>query len=275
MIPTHGSDRTSRREILVNHLKQLNDYDFSEPHRHHYFEFFYFVKGGGFHKIDFIKFPIESNSAHIVAPGQVHQMKRDLDSEGYVVLFELNALEAPKEIANFLFEHACLDASENKPSYLFEEEQREMILQKINAISSYAKDDSEISKLSLRNEIQSLCIECMKIDGKMNTYTKQSQYLQFRKLLHANCTRMKKVREYAKALHISEKAVNDLVKKHTGESTSSIIYKQLIMEAKRLLNTKMSIKETAYSLNFEDPAHFSKFFKSQTGIPPSDFQNYT
>ena len=47
------------------------------------------------------------------------------------------------------------------------------------------------------------------------------------------------------------------------------------MEAKRLLNTGISIKETAYALNFDDPGHFSKFFKTKTNISPSEFQNYT
>ena len=275
MIPTHDSDRTRRREIIVNHLKQLNDYDSSEPHRHNYYEFFYFINGGGYHKIDFVKFPIVSNSAHIVAPGQVHQMKRNLDSEGYVILFELNSLEAAKEIENFLFEHSFMDTSENKPSYIFSKKQSKLIFNKIESIWSQSKENSEISKLYVRNEIQSLCIECLKLNDKGNAPVNQSEYLQFRKLLHANCTTMKKVKEYAEALHISEKALNELVKKQTGESTSNIIYKQIIMEAKRLLNTRLSIKETAYSLNFEDPAHFSKFFKTKTGISPSEFQNYT
>ena len=44
MIPTHSSDKTNRREIIVNKLSTLNEYDFSEPHRHNYFEFFCFVK---------------------------------------------------------------------------------------------------------------------------------------------------------------------------------------------------------------------------------------
>jgi len=44
------------------------------------------------------------------------------------------------------------------------------------------------------------------------------------------------------------------------------------MEAQRLLNTGMSAKEVAFDLQFDDPAHFSKFFKNQTGIPPSEFQ---
>ena len=275
MIPTHDSDRTRRSEIIVNHLQKLNDYDFGEPHRHHYFEFFYFIRGGGYHKVDFIQFPIESNSVHIVAPGQVHQMKRDLDSEGYVLLFELNAMEAHKEIENFLFEHICLDAGEQSPCYVFDLDKKERLNQKIKLIAQYHEEDSELSKLSMRNEMQSLCIECMKTSSVSKPDLNSSEYLQFRKLLHANFRQMKKVKEYAEALHLTEKSLNEIVKKQTGESTSNVIYKQIIMEAKRLLNTRMSIKETAYDLEFEDPAHFSKFFKSKTGLSPSDFQNCT
>ena len=127
----------------------------------------------------------------------------------------------------------------------------------------------------MRNEMQSLCIECMKTLSVSKPDLNSSEYLQFRKLLHANFRQMKKVKEYAEALHLTEKSLNEIVKKQTGESTSNVIYKQIIMEAKRLLNTRMSIKETAYDLEFDDPAHFSKFFKSKTGLSPSDFQNCT
>lgn len=273
MIPTHDSGKTQRREIIVNRLKRLNGYDFNNPHRHNYFEFFYFLKGGGHHKIDFIDFPIKEGSAHIVAPGQVHQMNRELDSEGFVILFELNAIEAPLAIQDFLFEHICMDASEKTPSFFFSVSEREILNTKIQSIWELFNSNDALSKLSLRNEIHSFCIACMK-KAKHITTIKQSEYMQFRKLLHANFSEMKKVREYAEALNLTEKSLSEMVKKHTGLSTSNIIYKQLIMEAKRLLNTQISIKETAFALNFEDPAHFSKFFKTQTGFSPSEFQNF-
>ncbi|HET6243559.1 MAG TPA: helix-turn-helix domain-containing protein [Bacteroidia bacterium] len=38
------------------------------------------------------------------------------------------------------------------------------------------------------------------------------------------------------------------------------------------MNSGLTAKESAYELKFEDPAHFSKFFKNQTGITPSEFQ---
>jgi AraC family transcriptional activator of pobA len=74
-------------------------------------------------------------------------------------------------------------------------------------------------------------------------------------------------------LNITEKQLNEILHQRTGETVSTLIYKQLILEAKRLLNTGIAAKEVAYELNFQDPAHFSKFFKTQTGLSPSDFKN--
>ena len=89
-------------------------------------------------------------------------MKRNLDSEGVVVLFELNALEAPKEIENFLFQQMCLDASENSPCFSFSKEKYSILEYKIKNMLSLYEEKSEIAKLSLRNEVQSFLIECMK-----------------------------------------------------------------------------------------------------------------
>lgn len=272
MIPIHQSERTNRKEIIVNQLNTLNEYDFTEFHRHDYFEFFYFVKGGGFHVIDFVPIEIQSNSIHVVAPGQVHQMRRELNSEGFVFLFELGSLEAPKSIEEFLLEHVWLDASEHSPAYFLSMERQTLIIQKIHEIWQNFNSKTLIGNLNVRNNIQGLCIECMKAIGDRQAESTRTEYMEFRKLLHTHFREMKKVRSYAEKLCISEKSLNELVKKRTGKSASAIIYGQLIMEAKRLLNTGISIKETAFQLNFDDPAHFSKFFKVNTGISPSDFQ---
>ncbi len=274
MIPTHRSEKTSRQGIVVNHLAQLNEYDHTEPHRHDYFEFFFFKKGGGQHYIDFAEFEIHANSVHIVAPGQVHQMKRELDSEGYVVLFELQAISPPAAIENFLFEHICLDANELKPVFRLELEKKPILDKSIEDIFHCAQSSSEIDKLKLINQLQLFCLTCMEQVGTEGGAV-NSEYLSFRRALKDNFKELKKVKDYAEILNITERSLNDLSKTHSGKSASEVIYDHLIMEAKRLLRTGISVKETAYALNFEDPSHFSKFFKNKTGTSPSDFQNYT
>jgi AraC-like DNA-binding protein len=274
MIPTHSSEKTSKRGIVVNHLGQLNEYDFTEPHRHDYFEFFFFKKGGGVHYIDFIEFDIHDNSVHIVAPGQVHQMKRELDSEGYVVLFELSALTPPAAVENFLFEHICMDAGELNPAFRLNSELKDLLNSRIEQIYEYAQRGTDLDKLRLINELQLFCITCMEHAGDLGESV-SSDYLNFRRALKDNFRELKKVKEYAELLNITERTLNDIAKVHSGKSASEVIYNQVIMEAKRLLRTGISVKETAYALNFDDPGHFSKFFKNKTGSSPSDFQDYT
>lgn len=274
MIPTHGSDKIHKKGIIVHHLEQLNEYDFTTPHRHDYFEFFYFKKGGGLHTVDFKEFEIHDNSVHIVAPGQVHQMQRALYSEGYVVLFELTALNPPSAIESFLFEHICMSAEELNPTFRFEVNLKQPLNERIRHVFESYKRAKPLDQLRLMNEMQLFCISCMEHAGEGGKPV-ESAYLSFRRLLRTHFKINKKVKDYAEKMNITERTLSDLVKQNSGKSVSEVIYTQIVMEAKRLLRTGITIKESAYALNFEDPGHFSKFFKNKTGMSPSDFQNHT
>jgi len=100
----------------------------------------------------------------------------------------------------------------------------------------------------------------------------QDVYRDFRRLVFKNFRDIKKVSDYEIELGISVKQLSEICNKRSGKSPLSIIYKQFILEAKRLLNNNLSAKEVAYNLKFEDPAHFSKFFKKLTDQSPSQFQ---
>ncbi len=273
MIPIHHFSEKKVEDIKVNELKTLNDYDFDNPHRHDYFEFFIFTNGGGVHVIDFEDFDIHSSSVHIVAPGQVHQVKRSLDSTGFVLLFPISIFQTNNLLYNFLFNHICYDVKENSPSYQFDlstQIEVSKIATKIwhdYTTQQYLKNEYILSYLNL------LCIFCER-SKKQSPHKKYSNknnalYFEFRGMVLLNYKTIKKVADYASALSISEKQLNEIIKIKTGESASTVIFKQVILEARRLLHTGMSVKEVAFELNFDDPAHFSKFFKTQTGISPS------
>jgi len=52
-----------------------------------------------------------------------------------------------------------------------------------------------------------------------------------------------------------------------------MIKNRLPNSIKRLLaHTKMTVKEIAYSLNYEDDAYFVRFFTKNTGISPLSFR---
>jgi AraC family transcriptional activator of pobA len=80
--------------------------------------------------------------------------------------------------------------------------------------------------------------------------------------------------ECGKALNMSGRYLSDLLKLETGRSAKDHIHGYIIEKAKTLLlNSNASMSQVAYDLGFEYPQHFSKLFKSKTGISPSDYRN--
>ena len=79
---------------------------------------------------------------------------------------------------------------------------------------------------------------------------------------------------FGEEMNMSSHYLSDLLKKETGQSAQEHIYYHLIEKAKtELLGTDNSIGEVAYSLGFEYPNHFSKLFKSKTGMSPAQYRN--
>lgn len=75
-------------------------------------------------------------------------------------------------------------------------------------------------------------------------------------------------------VNLSPNYLSDLLKKETGKSAQDHIHFYLLEEAKKsLLNSDYSVSEVAYSLGFEYPQYFSRFFKSKTGMSPLEFRN--
>jgi AraC-like DNA-binding protein len=78
---------------------------------------------------------------------------------------------------------------------------------------------------------------------------------------------------YAGKLHISANYLNIVCRKNLHVAASSLIYDRILLEAKRLLKvSEMSVKDIVYELGFYDHANFSKFFRSQTGMTPTQFK---
>ena len=81
-------------------------------------------------------------------------------------------------------------------------------------------------------------------------------------------------KDYADRLAVHVNHLNKVLKEVTGNTTSEIIGKRLIQEAKILLKqTNWSVADIAYTLGFDDLAHFSNYFKKQTSLTPLTFRS--
>lgn len=85
---------------------------------------------------------------------------------------------------------------------------------------------------------------------------------------------LRTAKDYADRLAIHVNHLNKVLKESTGKTTTEIITGRIIQEAKILLKqTDWNISEIAYSLGFEEVAHFSNFFKKQTELTPLAFRS--
>jgi AraC family transcriptional regulator, transcriptional activator of pobA len=79
--------------------------------------------------------------------------------------------------------------------------------------------------------------------------------------------------DFAKTLSIHINHLNKVLKEATGRNTREIINGRITEEAKILLKqTQLNVSEIAYSLGFDEVAHFSNFFKKQTSLSPLKFR---
>jgi len=80
---------------------------------------------------------------------------------------------------------------------------------------------------------------------------------------------LRSAKDFAEQLNVHTNHLNRAIKTVTGKTTTSHISERLVTEAIALLkHTNWNISEISYSLGFEEPAHFTNFFKKQTKVTP-------
>lgn len=96
---------------------------------------------------------------------------------------------------------------------------------------------------------------------------------QFNILVEQHYKEHHQVNTYAEMLHKSPKTLSNVFASAGHRTPLEVIHQRIALEGKRqLLNTDKIAKQIAYDLGFQDQSHFSRFFKKETGMPPSKYR---
>jgi AraC-like DNA-binding protein len=250
------------------------------PHRHEYYEMIFFEHSGGLHEIDFLTFPVEECSIHLVSPGQVHLLKRESHVKGFVLAFTEDFFldpAVPESVAMHRSLFQTLNAEPClKPALKNEFDE---CMDYVHRLKNEFESGNEGRLAALQSWLKLLLITCKRIHtryaGKSAGSVHSSEITQrFKVLLEKEFRSLKRVAEYADALAISPGHLSETVQKDTGKTAGEWIHQRIILEAKRLLfHSQHNVKEIAAELNYDDPSYFSKYFRNHTGLTPEQYRN--
>jgi len=110
-------------------------------------------------------------------------------------------------------------------------------------------------------------------NNPQNIEVGKSLVRQFKEVVEKHYQTWHQVKDYAEVLNVTPNYLNEVIKSAIHISAKDYIQNRLMLEAKRMtIFTAKSNKEIGFDLGFEDPSHFSKFFKSNTGQSLQEFK---
>ncbi|MEM6723794.1 MAG: helix-turn-helix transcriptional regulator [Bacteroidota bacterium] len=250
------------------------------PHRHDHFVIILATEAHGTHQIDFVDYPLENNTLHLLTPDQVHQLVPEGMPDGYVLTFQPDFLyQYCMSPEAFLGLDLFFNCNEVPPMHLRSEH-----LEQVTTLIELIKHEMRSQKSGHFAVVGALLKALLLIAKRIKSeaghasngqHSRQNEIVfHFRKDLEQHFRTIHKVNQFADRQHLTSNYLNEVVKKQTGHSAKDMIQQRIILEAKRLaVYSSMSMKEIAWHLGFEDIAHFSKFFKRLQGINFKDFRN--
>ncbi|WP_316838386.1 AraC family transcriptional regulator [Pedobacter gandavensis] len=97
---------------------------------------------------------------------------------------------------------------------------------------------------------------------------------QLKNLVEIHIKELQRINDYAEMLGISRISLNKAVKAQFNTTATQLIKQRLLFEIQNsLLHSNKTINEIAYELNFSEPNHLMRFFKTQTGQTTTEFIN--
>lgn len=240
-------------------------------HRDQYYLFLFVESGTGRMMIDFKEYEIKGTVVHCILPGQVHFPIGEVAGDGWVLAIESAFV---KNEYKDIFEKMPLvnDSIELDESEVEDLRYCASILHK--RLKPDMQNIGQSVVLDLLSSYIGMVAEIYRRGFPISVNNRYAEITaRFKSLLSANYQSVKRPSQYASKLNISPVYLNEAVKKTTGISVNDCIRDEIVIQAKRLLfHTKISVKEIAQELGYEDWAYFTRFFTKATGISPSHFR---
>ena len=249
----------------------------TKAHTHTFYQVLWF-KSAGRHFVDYEIIEHPANTVFFLKKGQIHYFCTDSENEGYLFHFNDSFInkydsDAENRLNYLLFTeigNAYITLSETQIktfeqlTYQILEELKHKEYHYIQ--QSYYLFQAVLSLIERNKQNQNILQDTViDIDYEIA--------IKFKELIAKYINQFLSIDRFSDELGISSKKLTVITKKYLNNTPATVIKNRKILEAKRFLsNHKLSIKEVAYDLGFDQATYFTKYFKKHTGLNPKEFQ---
>ncbi|PRY02934.1 AraC-like DNA-binding protein [Pontibacter ummariensis] len=249
------------------------------PHRHTYYEIIWITEGSGTHTIDFKDYPFHGPCLFLLQPSHIHQIIKDGPTKGFVLKFNESLFAVESGAENLLLKYGIFDNINVQPVLQLDSEAVHLLNDLMQKMLLEYKNASELSAIIIASYLKVFLLQVYKLKDSHREELQaapEPRYLVFRTfkmMLEQQYRQQHAVQYYAAALAITPRSLNEVTHKYAGRTVSDLIKERLMLEAKRLLHHgKLTIKEIAGELGFDDAAYFTRFFTKNEGLSPQNFR---
>ncbi len=231
-----------------------------------------------------LQYVLHRHALMCVAPGQIGgktDTGEEIHTKGWALLFDTELLrnnELGRRMADYhFFSYTTSEA------LLMTPEQRQSIVTLLDGIRKELLRDEDIHTLrivtSQIEQVLELVARYYALQLSTSASSANSDLLPrfehlLRKYYDDGIQRqlgLPTVKYCAQQLFLSPNYFGDLIRELTGDSATSHIRRFIMQRAQQLLMSGSTISETAESLGFDYPQHFTRQFKKHFGVTPSNF----
>lgn len=260
----------NNRFIEVYKLQDAEDTVFNNYQRYNFHQVIWFTKVGNnnIYSLDFEEYKIADDEIVIVYPGQIVMLDMR-GKEGYLFAIDNE---------NFfdINQHLQSDYLNGYYSNVFvrpDTETKKVLNKLMVLITKESNTRNRVKLMKSYMEVFLFHLSSLFENDERSENISDRTIVELLRLADSHFMTERDTDFYATRLGLSNKRVNEIFVKGTGKTIKQYLHERLVLEMKKeiRLGTR-SLKEIAFDLGFSEPAYFTRFFKLQTGMTPSEFK---
>lgn len=273
-------------EFTVHATDRLHEYypQISPLFRTNYYSLVIIREGQGKYILDDQEYRTEPLTIYFTNPGHIKGFQITRPYFGYIVTFSEAFLK--RQVHPEIFDEFPFLIAETVPPHQLSEESFEPFAQLCAQMLQEYHGRSPYKYRILSNLLTIFLLRIKErfwdsydpqVEGRSTspivTTFKLNLEAHMRDLAAGTAEQLLQVQDFARLQGLHPNYFSTVIKRKTGKTVNRWISEKLAAEAQALLaQSSLSIKEISYRLAFQEPTHFSRFFKKQTGQTPSHFR---